>query len=1039
MPSESESTVQDAPKISDDFLCGNVEAGLEKIRTRLLDLTGRNKLLNFRHPKTSCIRFVDTALDSVFRHLIEGGTLELEHVPEPPRLKRFDRKLPTDDTAREDDVVPPRDHALSLGWSVDLGLGLSERPPRLRTLAYQDDLDRLAKKISTAARTSIEESGANMLYLCFGFLEWTDTSSSQASLAPLLIMPVAIERKKTARGTGWVYELQHSGEDLATNLSLIEKMKRDFGVDIPLLSEDDTPSAYIEAVTRSIVGRPEWRARKFLTLALLSFGKLLMFLDLDSKRWPTQRPIAKHPNIQHLFQGTRSSGTSFPEEYPIDDEVVQPSVPPLFYDADSSQHSALIDALKGANLVIEGPPGTGKSQTITNLIASILLQGKSVLFVAEKLAALEVVERRLNAIGLGDFCLELHSHKTRKRELLNSIERRLGMRGSANGASSLQYKLSQIGQTKAQLNRYVKLLNAPNSTFGSSTFAVIWAKHRAAMALPVPGEVVDSLLIGDPQCLTRPAYEKGQHSVRLFSVLTEEILSRHESVSNHPWFGVQSVDLGYVEQNELLVSCSKAIDLCKACETAKNGLVGRGFVLEAKFSDVEVCESLQRRLPVPSTIVVKDLLPVLVSEAAREKAREACGRIDEWRRVRSSISLFSDIELVTQTDPALLRQMRELVSAPDVGELTLMAISDLGLTLQDLLARLPAATSLLEWGNRTLQLSLRSNVSEARILASVLKSIVEAPVSDWGFKHEHLLTDEAPKIIRSAQEKVAYLRAKGVNLAQQFELADLPASKELRDHAAVLRDSNFLSRLFREDCRISKRIFRRLLKSQRSVPVRNMISSLRELAEFKERLESYCGDPRFKQVAGSSYDDIHTPWESLLRASDWLRKTAARLGPCGKEIVAVLSALSAPQLEAVRREIVTKGKEMSALDSVCEAALSATAAVPPSLQDPWKGDLGTLDGWLRPILEKLAKLAISLRKVGLAEDCKLFNVRARTGTPSRRRVRRSRPRPRRAVRPRRSVGRGSIARSRGRARPRRVAGRARASSGSSRTLAGPRG
>ncbi len=361
------------------------------------------------------------------------------------------------------------------------------------------------------------------------------------------------------------------------------------------------------------------------------------------------------------------------------------------------------------------------------------------------------------------------------------------MRGSANGASSLQYKLSQVGQTKAQLNRYVKLLNTPNATFGSSTFAVIWAKHRAAMALPVPVEVLDSLLISDPQRLTRPAYEKGQHSVRLFSVLTEEMLSRHECVSNHPWFGVQSVDLGYVEQNELVTSCSQAMGLCKDCDTAKNELLGRGFVLDGKFSDVEVCESLQRRLPLPSRSVVKDLLPALVSEATREKVREACCRIDEWRRVRSSISLFSDIELVTQTDPALLLQMSELVCAPDVGELTLMAISDLGLTLQDLVARLPAATSLLEWGNRTLQLSLRSNVSEARILASVLKSIAEAPISDLGFKHEHLLNDEAPKI-RSAQEKVAYLRTKGAKLAQQFELADLPASKELRGYAAILRD-----------------------------------------------------------------------------------------------------------------------------------------------------------------------------------------------------------------------------------------------------------
>lgn len=977
MASESESAVEDAPKISDDFLCGNVEAGLEKIRTRLLDLTGRNKLLNFRHPKTSCVRFVDTVLDSVFNHLVEGGALEIEPVSEPPAPRDSGSNRQAEDTAEEeDDTVLPRDHALSLGWNVDPELQNSALPPRLRTLVYQDDLDRLAKKIATAARTSIEESGANMLYLCFGFLEWTDTSSSQASHAPLLIMPIAIERERTARGTGWVYELQHSGEDLATNLSLVEKMKRDFGVDIPQLSEDDTPSAYIDAVTNAIVGRPEWRTRNFLTLALLSFGKLLMFLDLDPKRWPTQRPIAKHPTIQHLFQGTRSSGTSFPEEYPIDDEVVQASVPPLFYDADSSQHSALIDALSGANLVIEGPPGTGKSQTITNLIASILLQGKSVLFVAEKLAALEVVERRLNAIGLGDFCLELHSHKTRKRELLNSIERRLGTRGSANGASSLQYKLSQIGQTKAQLNRYVKLLNSPNATFGSTTFAVIWARHRAAMALPVSVEAVDSLLISDRQHLTRPAYEQGQHSVRLFAVLTEEMLSRYKSVADHPWSGVQNVDLGYVEQNDLLASCRQAIHLCKDCDAARNKLRARGFQLDGKFSDIDVCDSIQRSFPVACVSVVKELLPVLVSKATRDKVGELGHRIDEWGRIRSDISLFGDIEIVTQTDPQLLSEVSALISGPDVAELTLMGISELGQKLQRLLAQLPAATSLLEWGNRTLHANLSSTVNDARALASLLRSVIEVPLADLKFKHAALLNNEALKTITSAQEKAADLRAKGTTLAQQFELAGLPAARDLREYAAVLLDSNFISRFFREDCRTSKRIFRRLLKTPRSVSVPDMIARFRELTEYKERLEAYTSDPRFKEVAGPHYDGIDTPWESLLRASEWLHKATARLGPRGKELVGALIALPTSKFEAVRGEIETEKNEMSALDIVCELSVSSTAAAPRSIQDPWKEDLGTLDAWLRRTLEKLAKLAVSARKVGLAEDCRLFNLRA---------------------------------------------------------------
>lgn len=124
-----------------------------------------------------------------------------------------------------------------------------------------------------------------------------------------------------------------------------------------------------------------------------------MFLDLDPTRRPAKARITDHSVIKNLFEGVKASGVTFPDEYPIDDEGLKMPVPRLFYDADSSQHSALIHALNGKNLVIEGPPGTGKSQSFTNLIAAALLKGKSVLFIAEKLAALEVVYGRLDAIG----------------------------------------------------------------------------------------------------------------------------------------------------------------------------------------------------------------------------------------------------------------------------------------------------------------------------------------------------------------------------------------------------------------------------------------------------------------------------------------------------------------------------------------------------------------------------------------------------------------------------------------------------------------
>ena len=132
---------------------------------------------------------------------------------------------------------------------------------------------------------------------------------------------------------------------------------------------------------------------------------------------------------------------------------------PLIDDADSSQHSALIDAINGKNLVIEGPPGTGKSQTITNLIAAAISQGKKVLFVAEKLAALEVVKRRLDAAGLGEFCLELHSHKSQKRKVITEIESRLSSHGRFRKPKTINVDISRYEELKTELKDYADLIN----------------------------------------------------------------------------------------------------------------------------------------------------------------------------------------------------------------------------------------------------------------------------------------------------------------------------------------------------------------------------------------------------------------------------------------------------------------------------------------------------------------------------------------------------------------------------------------------------
>ncbi|WP_159189817.1 AAA domain-containing protein, partial [Escherichia coli] len=184
-------------------------------------------------------------------------------------------------------------------------------------------------------------------------------------------------------------------------------------------------------------------------------------------RWPCdKRNILSHEVIRRFFtsQSCGQENSGLPggfgqHEYCIDSYPDIHDKVPLIDDADSSQHSALIDAIRGQNLVIEGPPGSGKSQTITNLIAAALLNGKKVLFVAEKMAALEVVKRRLDRAGLGQFCLELHSHKTHKRKVLDDINARLVSQATMPTMEEIDAQILRYEDLKQQLNEYAALIN----------------------------------------------------------------------------------------------------------------------------------------------------------------------------------------------------------------------------------------------------------------------------------------------------------------------------------------------------------------------------------------------------------------------------------------------------------------------------------------------------------------------------------------------------------------------------------------------------
>lgn len=473
-----------SPQLSPEFLSCSTEDGLDRIRTRLLDLTNRNKLLNFRHSLASSLRIVDVQADHVYTALLDGQKLPFLAVPEP------DEEAESDLGEGRRENPSAEDYARQIGWNSSYDLPLEGgQTGCLPVLHYLEALDTRTRKIGSAARTVIEESGTNMLNLVFGFLEWYESDDSQqAHQAPLIVLPVTMERGGS-RNKGFECTLEYSGEDLSSNLSLVEKVRQDFGIDVPILDEDDTPEPYFSRFGPILYQKKRWRIRRQITLSLLSFGKFLMYRDLDPKTWPEAESISEHALVKELFEGKKSETIAHAEEFQIDAPELKAELPPLILDADSSQHSALIHALRGQNLVIEGPPGTGKSQTITNLIAAALANGKTVLFVSEKLAALEVVRRRLDEAGLGLFCLELHSHKTKKDALLNDLTLRLKAQYSFREPGDLDGYLAVAEEKKQLLTQYASLINKHIEPFHATAFEILWARDRCYQELPLKREL----------------------------------------------------------------------------------------------------------------------------------------------------------------------------------------------------------------------------------------------------------------------------------------------------------------------------------------------------------------------------------------------------------------------------------------------------------------------------------------------------------------------------------------------------------------------
>lgn len=424
---------------------------LEASRRDLLDLGLRNPLINFRKLKRG-VEVVDERSLEVHRILVD----EKRAMSLVAMSKKQAEAMTTDEEHGTDEIEA---QLADDEGDANEGPALRHVDTQLQTRLTSEQLNVRLLRIHALARTAIEETGVNTLYIALGFLRWYEAESSQdPRMAPLVVVPVELERSDARER----YKLKWTEEDVGTNLSLQAKLKADFGLDLPDIDteQDFDLEAYLDAVEKVIRGQSRWSVvRDEIHLCFLSFGKFLMYKDLDLDNWPDPAAAMEHPLLNALLgEGFQDPPSQIGDEDHLDGHLAPDDVH-CVVDADSSQMLAIVDANSGRNLRIEGPPGTGKSQTITNIIAEAIGQGRKVLFISEKMAALEVVKRRLDAVGLGDAVLELHSRKAQKRAVVDELKRTLELgRPWLDDAGE---DLRTLTRMRDRLNQYSAAINEP--------------------------------------------------------------------------------------------------------------------------------------------------------------------------------------------------------------------------------------------------------------------------------------------------------------------------------------------------------------------------------------------------------------------------------------------------------------------------------------------------------------------------------------------------------------------------------------------------
>ena len=523
-----------------------VKAHMRRWQDRVLDLTKSNPLIGLNRSRVAKFPVIEPDANALFSmFVLEEKQLRMPHVRKRASQPQQSLLLIPDEEAEF--VIEPGDITLDV------------KPV---------DLIRRLRRIHNNARTTIEERGVTTLYLTFGVLRWKDDLFGE-SVSPLWMVPCEFESK----GPNAPLRLCLADEDAQINPALEYYLRERHKIELPEIPDEPDQQSLMKFLQhiRRAVREQSWKVTEEIWLSTFSFESLVIYRDLQA----LVDVAISHPVVGALSRATKTTCKSEALPYELDTLPTPTTVPIPVLPTDSSQLEALTLCSLGHHVVVHGPPGTGKSQTIANLIANALAGNKKVLFVSAKMAALNIVHERLKELGLQRFCLEAHSTKAGKQKVADELRRTLEAETSHDG-DALEKELQALLRVRDKLNAYARELHVPLQPLGLSVYR---ANAHLSSLVCVP-DIRGVLPWPNPFDVSQNDFEQCVHALEELAA-NATVFDQREI---HPWKGFSPSRFGLAEQESLEASLGAVVDMHQRISPPAEQL--EGLIPGARFLSI---------------------------------------------------------------------------------------------------------------------------------------------------------------------------------------------------------------------------------------------------------------------------------------------------------------------------------------------------------------------------------------------------------------------------------------------------------------------